>query len=252
MKINKKFALIGLIVLFLAATISALDFKSPDAYYDDKEAQSSQLNSSDSNSNAMLEAQTGGQVNDNSQGDVTSSNGSINHNSSDKTSPDAKSNDSDASSNDSSDNSSSESSESGTKKVSIIIDVRTLAKKENIVKLSEEKQKYVPANGLILPKTVIEVPADATPFDVLQKATRLNRIQMEYQGADLNIYNSVYVQGINHLYEKDAGGSSGWMYSVNGKFPNYGMSNPNVKLKSGDSVEMKYTTDLGHDIGNAY
>ena len=110
-----------------------------------------------------------------------------------------------------------------------------------------ELRKYVPSSGYVLQKTVIQVPKNSTSFDVLQKATRLNRIHMEYQGANENIYNSVYIQGINHLYEFSAGSESGWMYSVNGTFPNYGMSAYTVKNK--DTIRMVYTCNLGCDVG---
>ena len=38
------------------------------------------------------------------------------------------------------------------------------------------------------------------------------------------MYNSAYVEGINNLYEFDVSQGSGWMYRVNGWFPNYGCS----------------------------
>ncbi len=38
------------------------------------------------------------------------------------------------------------------------------------------------------------------------------------------MYNSYYVEGIGNLYEFDCGKESGWMYKVNGRFPNYGCS----------------------------
>ena len=38
-----------------------------------------------------------------------------------------------------------------------------------------------------------------------------------------SMYNSVYIEGINNLYEFDCGELSGWMYKVNGWFPNYGL-----------------------------
>ena len=38
------------------------------------------------------------------------------------------------------------------------------------------------------------------------------------------LYKSYYVEGINQLYEFDCGKNSGWMYSVNGEYPNYGAS----------------------------
>ena len=60
-------------------------------------------------------------------------------------------------------------------------------------------------------------------------------------------YGSVYVQGINHLYEFSCGELSGWMYMVNGEFPNYGCSK--YELKDGDEIVWCYTCDLGRDVG---
>lgn len=62
------------------------------------------------------------------------------------------------------------------------------------------------------------------------------------------MYNSVYVEGINHLYEFSAGELSGWMYKVNGVYPNYGCSQ--YVLKDGDVIEWNYTVDLGRDLGH--
>ena len=70
---------------------------------------------------------------------------------------------------------------------------------------------------------------------------------MEYQGADLNSYGSVYVQGINYLYEFSCGPLSGWMYKVNEVFPNYGSSK--YELEDGDVISWVYTCDLGRDVG---
>ena len=64
------------------------------------------------------------------------------------------------------------------------------------------------------------------------------------------LYKSYYVEGINQLYEFDCGKNSGWMYSVNGEFPNYGASS--YKPKDGDKIEWKYTCNLGSDVGNPY
>ena len=65
-----------------------------------------------------------------------------------------------------------------------------------------------------------------------------------------HLYNSAYVEGINNLYEFDVGSLSGWMYSVNGWFPNYGCSR--YALQNGDVVEWVYTCDLGYDVGGGY
>ncbi len=134
-------------------------------------------------------------------------------------------------------------------KVTIYIDVTNLLNDKSYAKLKSELRKYVPSSGYILNKTTISVKEGSSSFDVLQKATRLNKIQMEYQGANENIYNSVYIQGINHLYEFSAGSESGWMYSVNGVFPNYGMSA--YTIKDGDLIRMVYTVDLGCDVGHS-
>ncbi len=44
-----------------------------------------------------------------------------------------------------------------------------------------------------------------------------------------------------NLYEFDAGELSGWLYSVNGWFPNYGSSR--YQLKSGDTICWVYSID---------
>ena len=84
-------------------------------------------------------------------------------------------------------------------------------------------------------------------YDIRDRAVRHNRIQMEFQGANLNQFGSVYIQGINYLYEFSCGPLSGWMYLVNGVFPNYGCSK--YALKDGDVIEWVYTCDLGRDVG---
>lgn len=110
-----------------------------------------------------------------------------------------------------------------------------------------KSEKYVPKNGVILPKTEYVLRNGDTVYDILNRAVRYNKIQMEYQGADENSYGSVYIQGINYLYEFSCGPLSGWMYKVNGVYPNYGCSK--YKLKDGDVIEWVYTCDLGKDVG---
>ena len=107
--------------------------------------------------------------------------------------------------------------------------------------------EFVPPDGVILPVTEYELIEGDTVFSVLKRAVREKKIQMEYQGADGNGYKTVYVQGIHHLYEFSCGPLSGWMYRVNGEFPNKGCSD--YELKDGDVIEWVYTCDLGQDIG---
>ena len=71
-----------------------------------------------------------------------------------------------------------------------------------------------------------------TVFDILKDICEKNRIQISSRYTPL--YNNYYVEGINQLYEFDCGKKSGWMYSVNGVFPNYGASS--YKPKDGERL----------------
>ena len=82
-------------------------------------------------------------------------------------------------------------------------------------------------------------------FDLLKRVCRDNDIHLEYSNTP--VYNSAYIEGINNLYEFDCGNLSGWVYGVNGWFPNYGCSR--YQLAQGDVVEWRYTCDLGRDVG---
>ena len=107
--------------------------------------------------------------------------------------------------------------------------------------------EFVPPDGVILPPTEYVLRPGDTVFDLLDRAVRYNKIQMEYQGAEQNSVGSVYVQGIHYLYEFSCGPLSGWMYRVDGEFPNYGCSK--YELKDGQVIEWVYTCDLGRDVG---
>lgn len=113
-------------------------------------------------------------------------------------------------------------------------------------KLAAGKEDFVPADGWILAPTTVAYEPGESVFDVLQRVTREAGIHME--SAFTPVYNSVYVEGINQLYEFDGGELSGWMYNVNGWFPNYGCSQYTVE--DGDIIEWKYTCDLGKDVGD--
>lgn len=106
-------------------------------------------------------------------------------------------------------------------------------------------EKYVPQDGVILARKEYVLRSGDTVYDILDRAIRHDRIQMEcVYSAN---YASVYVQGINHLYEFSCGALSGWMYQVNGQFPNYGCSR--YALQDGDEIIWCYTCDLGRDVG---
>ncbi|WP_053582916.1 DUF4430 domain-containing protein [Lysinibacillus contaminans] len=134
------------------------------------------------------------------------------------------------------------------KHVTIAIFAKTLLENWELLDPTLQNEKYVPKDGVILKTIKYELLSEKdTVWTILSRAVKEHNIQMEYQGANENIYNSVYIEGINHLYEFSAGELSGWMYKVNGHFPNYG-SNQYV-LKDGDIIEWHYTVDLGRDLG---
>ena len=117
---------------------------------------------------------------------------------------------------------------------------------DNTKNLNEEKAPFVPKDGTILPKTQVSFSEGDTVFEVLNKVCEAAGIQIEYSYTPM--YESYYIEGINHLYEFDCGNLSGWMYSVNGWFPNYGCSK--YRLKDGDSIKWLYTCEgLGSDVG---
>ena len=115
----------------------------------------------------------------------------------------------------------------------------------NMDKLSPAKTGYVPEDGMILENTEVYFFEGETAFDVLKRVCETMDIQLEYSFTP--IYNSHYVEGINHLYEFDCGAESGWMYKTEGWFPNYGASN--YKLSGGENIVWAYTCRLGEDIG---
>ena len=115
----------------------------------------------------------------------------------------------------------------------------------NLDQLDPNKLEIVPSNGVILPKTTVTFYEGESVFDVLQRVCKENGIHMESTWTP--IYNSAYIEGIHNLYEFDCGDLSGWMYRVNGWYPNYGCSR--YQLQDGDTVEWRFTCDLGNDVG---
>lgn len=115
----------------------------------------------------------------------------------------------------------------------------------NLQDLDPDKRELVPSNGVILPLTKVTFYEGESVFDVLQRVCKENNIHMESSWTP--IYNSAYIEGIHNLYEFDCGALSGWMYRVDGWYPNYGCSR--YQLKDGEKVEWRYTCDLGKDVG---
>ena len=186
-------------------------------------------------------------------GDSSSSgqSGSGNSKSGDVTSKDKKSSSgkksgssSGSSDNSSGSNSGSDSGSSSGGTCTISINCATIL--DNMDNLTAGKEEFVPSDGWILRATKVSFSEGESVHDVLQRVCKDKGIHME--SSFTPAYNSAYVEGINQLYEFDCGELSGWMYNVNGWFPNYGCSK--YTLSDGDVINWVYTCDLGKDVGD--
>ena len=119
---------------------------------------------------------------------------------------------------------------------------------DNMELCNKEKRELVPEDGWILEPMTVTFYEGESVFNVLQRTCKQQKIHMEFENTP--VYNSAYIEGINNLYEFDVGNTSGWMYRVNGWFPNYGCSR--YQLQNGDVIEWVYTCDLGDDVGGGY
>lgn len=115
----------------------------------------------------------------------------------------------------------------------------------NLSNLENGKLDILPKNGIILVQQQVVFYEGESVYDVLQRICRENKIHLE--ASYTPVYNSAYIDGIGNLYELDCGSGSGWMYRVNGWYPNYGCGR--YTLQQGDSIEWRYTCNLGKDIG---
>lgn len=134
------------------------------------------------------------------------------------------------------------------KEMNCTLSVRCDTILKNMAWLDPEKVELVPKDGVIFTERSVTFYEGESVFNVLLREMKKNKIHMEYSNTP--IYNSAYIEGINNLYEFDCGELSGWMYKVNGWFPNYGCSR--YQLKQGDKIEWVYTCDLGVDVGGYY
>ncbi len=119
---------------------------------------------------------------------------------------------------------------------------------DNISWMDPEKLQIIPKDGVIYSEKTVAFFDGESVFDLLLREMKNNKIHMEFENTP--IYNTSYIEGIGNLYEFDCGELSGWMYKVNGHFPNFGCSL--YTLKDGDRVEWVYTCDLGADVGGGH
>ncbi|HHT25320.1 MAG TPA: DUF4430 domain-containing protein [Clostridiaceae bacterium] len=105
----------------------------------------------------------------------------------------------------------------------------------NAYKAGNEIAQAISSEGWILGATVYEMPKNSTAYDLLM-ATGL-----VIGSTSTNL--GVYVYSIQSLAEFALGGSSGWIYTVNGSMPSVGVDS--YILQPGDIVRFSYTIELG-------
>ena len=128
----------------------------------------------------------------------------------------------------------------------LYIDCKTIL--NNMDDLDPDKAELVPEDGVILDTVTVGFDDGDSVYDILLRELRARNIHID--STFTPAFHSAYVKGINNLYEFDCGYASGWEYSVNGVFPNYGCSN--YKPEEGDEIRFLYACDLGADLGNVY
>ena len=98
--------------------------------------------------------------------------------------------------------------------------------------------------GDIISPKQFKIESGDTAFTILKREVENRSIPIKFSG----IGPTIYVKSINNLGEFDGGPLSGWMYSVNGEFPQY--SAGIYELEKDDILRWQYTKNLGEDIGD--
>ena len=108
--------------------------------------------------------------------------------------------------------------------------------------ITGDKPNHISDDGVILHETTFSIREGDTAYDILLEASKRYDIQIDNRGAAGN----AYIAGIEYVYEFEYGDLSGWMYRVNGEFPDVGCQS--CTLHDGDSIEWLYTKNIGKDL----
>lgn len=106
----------------------------------------------------------------------------------------------------------------------------------------EKLPEQIPADCVILDDTTFAIAEGDTVYNILYEASGKCHFQVDNRGAA----GTAYIAGIEYLYEFDYGDLSGWMYKVNGEFPDVGCQG--YVLHDGDRIEWLYTRNIGKDL----
>ncbi len=124
----------------------------------------------------------------------------------------------------------------------VVVECSTILNNKDALK--EEKKGLVPEDGVIYKAQNVEFTEGESAFDVLDREIKKNKIHMEFETNPGG--GSVYIKGINNIYEGDCGNLSGWIFGVNGKISDIDASG--YTLNDGDTLAFCYTCDMGEDL----
>lgn len=121
------------------------------------------------------------------------------------------------------------------------IECRTIL--SNMDKLNKDKKECVPNDGVLF-SAETGFDKGESVYDILKRVCDENGIQLETSYSPA--FGTRYIEGIGNLYEFDCGTASGWMYTVNGEYMNYGCSS--CIVSDGDKIAIRYTCNMGNDL----
>lgn len=104
----------------------------------------------------------------------------------------------------------------------------------------------VPKDGIILAPTPVKFTQGESAYDVLRRVCKAAGIEIDYNYTVM--FGGYYIIGIDGIYENNYGNNSGWLFQVNGWFPNYGSGK--YEVEDGDVIVWHYSCDGGGtDLG---
>ena len=111
---------------------------------------------------------------------------------------------------------------------------------------SLKKSNILPKDGVILAETKVAITDGMTVFDVLDKVTRENKIQMDFVGAEESAFGVAYIRALGNLYEGNCGAYSGWSFLVDGEMPEESCAK--YVLHDGQKIKWVFICDWDSDM----
>lgn len=134
----------------------------------------------------------------------------------------------------------------GGMEVTFSADCKSVLGRMDTIDPSVNQPSVIPPDGVVIGECTLSLPEGSSAFDALITAARQQQVRVDYTGSSWG----TYVRSIGYISEFGFGELSGWMYRVNGEFPQVYAGE--FTLHEGDVVEFVYTCDLGGDVGDSY